>query len=120
MSAPEMFEGFADRTAQLEEDLVTEHGDGVREHFRHARVVTGDWTRQDYLDAQRRGEELDEKVVVVMRSGAAPDSDVALEVMAEHYREIARFWTGWADTRPRSRPGDQPPSRTSRFRGCRP
>ncbi len=93
MSAPEMFEGFADRAAQLEEDLVTEHGDGVREHFRHAREATGDWTRQDYVDAQRRSEELDQEVLVVMRSGAAPDSDVALEVMAAHYQEVARFWT---------------------------
>lgn len=93
MSAPELFKGFADRAAQLEEDLVTEHGDGVREHFRHARGVTKDWTQQDYLDAQRRGEEIDDKVLAVMRSGAAPDSDAALEAMAEHYGEVAQFWT---------------------------
>ena len=93
MSAPELFEGFADRQAQLEEDLVTEHGDGVREHFRHARGVTKEWTQQDYLDAQRLGEELDNKVLAVMQSGAAPDSDAALEVMAEHYGEVAQFWT---------------------------
>ncbi len=30
MTAPELFEGFADRQAQLEDDLVTEHGEGVR------------------------------------------------------------------------------------------
>ncbi len=36
MTAPELFEGFADRQAQLEDDLVTEHGEGVREHFRSA------------------------------------------------------------------------------------
>lgn len=93
MSATELFEGFADRAAQLEEDLVTEHGEGVREHFRAAREVTEGWTKQDYLDAQRRGEEVDDKVLVVMRSGAAPDSDSALQVMAEHYREVVQFWT---------------------------
>jgi DNA-binding transcriptional MerR regulator len=93
MSAPEMFEGFADRAAQLEEDLVAEHGDGVREHFRHARQATQEWTKQDYLDAQRRGEDIDDQVLAVMRSGAAPDSDAALEVMAQHYQEVAQFWT---------------------------
>jgi len=28
-----------------------------------------------------------------MRSGAAPNSSVALDVMAEHYAEVAKFWT---------------------------
>ncbi len=68
MTAPELFEGFADRHAQLEDDLVTEHGEGVREHFRAAREVTKDWTQQDYLNAQRRGEEVDDRVLAVMRS----------------------------------------------------
>jgi DNA-binding transcriptional MerR regulator len=93
MTAPELFEGFADRQDQLEDDLVTEHGEGVREHFRAAREVTKNWTQQDYLDAQRRGEELDDKVLAVMRSGAAPHSPAALEVMAEHYQGVAQFWT---------------------------
>ncbi len=93
MTAPELFEGFADRQAQLEEHLVTEHGEGVREHFRTAREVTKNWTQQDYLDAQRRGEEVEDKVLAVMRSGAAPDSPAALQVMAEHYQEVAQFWT---------------------------
>ena len=93
MSAPELFEGFADRQAQLETDLVEQHGDGVRKHFRTAREATKDWERQDYLDAQRRAEEMDDKVVAVLRSGAAPDSPAAMAVMSEHYREVARFWT---------------------------
>lgn len=93
MSAPELFEGFADRQAQLETDLVTEHGEGVREHFRSAREVTKDWSQQDYLDAQRRGDEVDDKVLAVMQAGGAPDSPQALDVMDEHYRGVARFWT---------------------------
>ena len=93
MTAPELFEGFADRQAQLEEDLVAEHGDDVREHFRTARAATKDWTPQDYADAQRRGEEVEDNVLAVMRSGAAPGSPEALEVMAEHYRGVTQFWT---------------------------
>ncbi|HEU0100977.1 MAG TPA: TipAS antibiotic-recognition domain-containing protein [Mycobacteriales bacterium] len=93
MNAPELFEGFADRQAQLETDLVAEHGEGVREHFRTARQVTRDWTQADYLDAKRRADELDDRVLAVLRSGAAPDSPAALDVMAEHYRSVAQFWT---------------------------
>ena len=93
MTAPELFEGFTEWQARQEADLVERYGEGVREHFRAAEQVTEDWTRQDYLDAQRRGDELDDKVLAVMRSGAAPDSPAALEVMAEHYRSVAQFWT---------------------------
>ena len=93
MSAQELFEGFADRSAALEEDLVAEHGDGVREHFRAARERTRDWSQQDYLDAQRQAEQLDARVLAVMRTGASPDSPAALEVMAAHHAQVARFWT---------------------------
>lgn len=93
MSADELFEGFADRRAQLEEDLVAEHGEGVREHFRTSRETTAGWTPEDHRDAQRRGEEVDDRVLAVMRTGAAPDSPAALDAMDEHYRFVARFWT---------------------------
>ena len=93
MSAPDLFEGFAERQAQLEDELAQQHGDGVREHFRTANETTKDWTQQDYLNAQRRGEEIDAQILAVMRSGAAPDSEPAMVAVAEHYREVARFWT---------------------------
>lgn len=93
MSAPELFEGFADRQAQLETDLVAEHGQGVREHFRTARRATEDWTQEDYLDAQRRADELDDKLLAVMRAGVAPDSAETLDVVDEHYRSLTQFWT---------------------------
>jgi len=93
MTAPELFEGFADQQAQLEAGRVEQHGERVREHFRTAREVTKDWTPEDYLDAQRRGEAMDDKILAVLRSGAAPDSPAALEVMSEHYQGVARYWT---------------------------
>lgn len=93
MTAPELFEGFAERQARQEADLVDRYGEGVREHLRAAEKVTQDWTKQDYLDAQRRSDGLDDKVLAVMRSGATPDSAAALDVMAEHYNSVAQFWT---------------------------
>lgn len=93
MDAPELFEGFTERQARQEAHLVERYGEGVREHFRTARQATGNWTRQEYLDAQRRSEELDARVLAVMQSGAAPDSPAAMAVMAEHYRSVSQFWT---------------------------
>ena len=93
MPAPELFEGFADQQARHEADLVDRYGEGVREHFRAAEEVTKDWTKQDYLDAQRRGEEIDAKVLAVMQSGAAPSSPRAMAAVDEHYREVTRVWT---------------------------
>lgn len=93
MNATDLFDGFAERQSQLEDDLAQQYGDGVREHFRTAQETTKDWTSHDYLDAERRGEEIDAQILAVMRSGAAPDSDLALGAVAAHYQEVARFWT---------------------------
>lgn len=93
MSAPDLFEGFAERQSQLEDELAQQHGDGVHKHFRTAEETTKDWTQQDHLDAQRRGEEVDTQILAAMRSGAAPDSEPAPAAVAEHYREVVQFWT---------------------------
>ncbi|UZJ26935.1 TipAS antibiotic-recognition domain-containing protein (plasmid) [Rhodococcus antarcticus] len=93
MSADEMFEGFTARQARYEEKLVTEHGEGVREHFRSAKTTTKDWGKAEYADAEHRQVELDDRMITVMRSGAAPDSAAAQDVIADHHAEISRFWT---------------------------
>lgn len=92
MAAEELFEGFEQKQAQQEASLVDRYGEGAREHFRTARERTKDWTEQDYQRAQAEGEALDRKVLAVMQSGAAPDSPQALQVTAEHYASVAKFW----------------------------
>lgn len=93
MTAPELFGGFADRQRQFETELVEQHGEGVRTHFAAARRATEGWTREDYLEAQRGAERVDEQVLAVLRSGAAPDSPSAMATMEQHYAMVARFWT---------------------------
>lgn len=92
MPAPDLFEGFADRQAQAEENFASRYGDGVREHFATTRERTKNWTRDDYLAAQRQSEQLDANVLKVMRSGAAPDSPAALDVIDEHFHGVSQFW----------------------------
>jgi hypothetical protein len=93
MTAPELFEGFADRHALAEQALVARFGDGVREHFATAGERTKHRGKQDYLDAQQHGEELDSPVLELMRSGVAPDAPQALGVIEEHYGMVSQHWT---------------------------
>jgi len=93
MSAEEMFEGFAERRAEMEQTLVERHGEGVREHFRTAKERTAGWTKEDYLAAQREGDRINERLAELMRAGAAPDEARVLDVVDEHYAAITRFWT---------------------------
>lgn len=92
MSAEGLFEGFVERQARYEERLVARYGDDVREHLRTAAEGTRGWGPGDLLDAKQAWEALDQRVLAVVRSGAAPDSAVALEVMAEHYATVSRYW----------------------------
>ena len=93
MPAPELFEGFADRQAQAEDELAGRFGDGVREHFATARARTAEWTQGDYLDAQRQGEAIDQRVAELMRAGEAPGSAAVLAVIADHHRMVSAHWT---------------------------
>lgn len=93
MSAEDLFEGFEQKQAQQEAAFVDRYGEGVREHFRTTRELTKNWTRHDYQHAAAEGNDLDRKVLAVMQSGVAPDSPRAMDVMAEHYASVAKFWT---------------------------
>ncbi|PPK92317.1 DNA-binding transcriptional MerR regulator [Kineococcus xinjiangensis] len=93
MSAPEMFDGFAERQAEAEESLAARYGEGVREHFATARQRTADWTRQDHLAAQQEMERLDSRVLELLRSGAEPGAPEVLDVIDGHHRAVAQHWT---------------------------
>jgi MerR family transcriptional regulator, thiopeptide resistance regulator len=92
MAAEDVFEGFAERQARYEEQLVERYGDDVRDHLQAAAAATRGWGPRDLLDAKQAWEALDQRVLAVVRSGAAPDSAAALEVMAEHHAAVSRYW----------------------------
>jgi DNA-binding transcriptional MerR regulator len=96
MSTEQMFEGFeghAERVAAYEEELVAQHGEGVREAFRTSEQRTAGWGREEYEAAAREGDDLDERFVALLRSGAAPDGEAAQGLVAEHHAAVAQFWT---------------------------
>jgi DNA-binding transcriptional MerR regulator len=100
MSAEDMFAGFADRQARYEEQLVARYGDAVREHLQSAADATRDWGPPELLDAKEAWDALDRRVLAVLQSGATPDSAAALDVMAEHFAAVSRYWRPDATTYP--------------------
>lgn len=93
MPAEDLFEGFAEKQARFEEELVDRYGEGVRQHFAESRKRTKGWTREDYQRAGEQWNDLDARVLELLRSGAAPDDPRTLDVIAEHYASVCQFWT---------------------------
>lgn len=89
----DLFEGFEERRAGLERELVERHGEGVHEHFATARERTADWDGDDWSRARRQMAELDARMCAVLRSGATPASDAASAVLADHHAAVSEHWT---------------------------
>ena len=89
----EGFEGHAERVAAYEEELVAAHGDGVRAAFRQSEQRTAGWGEAEHVDAAARQDALDDRALVLVRSGAAPGSPQAQALVADHHAELVRFWT---------------------------
>ena len=93
MPAEQLFDGFSDRTAQLEEDLVARHGDGVREHFARSREAARGMTREDLAAVQQQWADLDDRLAALVEAGVAPDDPRTFEVLDDHHAAVSRFWT---------------------------
>jgi DNA-binding transcriptional MerR regulator len=96
MSAEQMFDGFeghAERVAAYEEELVAQHGEGVREAFRTSEQRTAGWGREDHEAAARAWDELDQRFLAQLRGGAEPASAPVQALVAEHHAAVSQFWT---------------------------
>ncbi|MFC0623710.1 MerR family transcriptional regulator [Kribbella deserti] len=92
LTAEELFAGFDQRRAELEERLVAAHGEGVRQHFAVSAERTREWTAEDHLAAREQGEDLLRRMALLARADVAPDSPGALELIGEHHLGIRAFW----------------------------
>ena len=92
LSADDLFDGFRERLARLEERLVATYGEGVRQHFTTSAHRTQDWGLDDHVAAQRLGEDLMRRLVELRRAGAAPTEARVLDLVAEHHAGVCRFW----------------------------
>ena len=93
MTAPDLFDGFADRSAEAEESLGARFGDDARAEVAATRARTADWTREDHLAVARRFDAVEARLADLLPAGAAPDSEPVLDVVAEHHAAVSRYWT---------------------------
>lgn len=96
MSTEQMFDGFeghAERVAAYEEELAARHGEGVREAFRTAEQRTSGWEREEFEATARTWDELDQRFLAQLRSGAAPTSAPVQALVAEHHALVSEHWT---------------------------
>ena len=89
----DLFEGFQEKQAQWEEEMVDRYGEGVRSHFTQAREQTRGWGRAEVEAEAARYDDLDARMVAVIAAGEAPDSPAAFAVLDDQYAAIARHWT---------------------------
>lgn len=100
VSADNMFDGFdkvrmeRDR-ADLRNHLVAKYGEDalVDEKFAASAKATEGWTQDDYRRSFAEGAALNQRLLAVLRSGAAVDSAETFAVLDDHYASVSRFWT---------------------------
>lgn len=105
MTEQQFFEGLERDRDRWEEELVGQHGEGVRTAFAQARERTAGWSREDFERSGADHRELAARMGAAKRRGAAPGAEEAQALVAEHHAAVAAHWTpdrsaycGLADT----------------------
>lgn len=94
----EFFIGLAEGQERLRADLLDRYGDGVEAHLAAAAEATAEWDRADHEQAAAEGRELLTRMSQARSRGVAPDSDEALDLVAEHHRGVVALWPANAAT----------------------
>ncbi|MBI1376760.1 MAG: MerR family transcriptional regulator [Frankiales bacterium] len=98
MDPEEMFDGLdTPQQRRYEADLVERYGEGVREQIAESRRRAGTMTKAEVAAVDADYAEIGRRLVPLIDAGVAPDDPRVLDVMADHYAIVARFWTPTAD-----------------------
>ena len=91
MSDEEMFAVFGDEQRELQEEAAQRWGD--TDAWQQSRRRTAGYTKTDWEAVKLEGEAIESRILEVYRSGAAPDSDTAMDAVEAHRRQITdRFY----------------------------
>lgn len=96
MPAEELFDGFSftpESIATLETIAIERSGDRIQPYFDEVKAHTAGWTPEDYRDAQRDANEIELRLLALMRAGAAVDDDAVFAVLDDDYAGQSRLWT---------------------------
>lgn len=65
---------------------------GDSEQWKQSQQRTAELTKKDWIEIKETGDDLNRRMAEALHSGAAPDSDAAMDLAEEHRRGIERFY----------------------------
>jgi len=86
------FAGLRQDRAAMRHTFREAFGDRADAAFDVAETAQDGLTAADYEHAVAQGAALFRRLAEVMRAGAGPDEPAALDVVAEHYESVTRYW----------------------------
>jgi len=99
MSPEELFEGFdAAKQKQYEAELVERYGPQVQDRIDESWRRIGTFTKDDIAAVNEEYASIGRRLIPLIEADVAPDDERVLDVMADHYAIVARFWTPDAES----------------------
>ena len=94
MEPQELFDGFdAEKQSAYEAEIVERYGAGAQEHIDESWRRIGRMEKADVAGVDAEYTAIGARLIPLIDAGVAPDDERVLEVMADHYAIVARFWT---------------------------
>lgn len=90
LTPEEKFEVFGDFDPEAHADEA-ERRWGDSEAYRESRRRIASYTKEDWQRINAEAAEINRRMVAVMESGAAPDSEAAMDLAEEHRQHISRY-----------------------------
>ncbi|MEV4744490.1 MerR family transcriptional regulator [Streptomyces sp. NPDC049555] len=91
LTPEEKFEVFGDFDPDQYKDEVQERW-GDTDAYRQSQQRTAKYTKEDWLRIQAAADDLNRRIAELMASGAAADSEAAMDLAEEHRQQIAQFY----------------------------
>jgi DNA-binding transcriptional MerR regulator len=99
MEPQELFDGFdADKQKQYERELVERYGTQVQEHIDESWRRIGTFCKADVAAVNEEYADIGRRLIPLIDADVSPDDERVLDVMADHYAIVARFWTPDAES----------------------
>lgn len=99
MTPEELFDGFdAEKQQEYERELVERYGPQVQEHIDESWRRIGTFTKADVAAVNEEYAEIGRRLVALIDADVPTDDPAVLDVMADHYAIVARFWTPDAES----------------------
>ena len=91
LTPEERFEVFGEHDpAQYAEEAEQRRGE--TDAYRQSKQRTSRYTKEDWLKIKAEVAGLQERLVAAFRSGAAPDSEAAMDLAEEHRQQVSRWY----------------------------